>query len=75
MPIPFYRCERCNREYPTEEKALACERSHLQVVSVRIKQYSIWKHRLCWKSHLTMVLLKITLLITCTKEEIRDEDD
>ena len=58
MPIPFYRCERCNREYPTEEKALACERSHLQVVSVRIKQYS------------TMVLLKITLLITCTKEEV-----
>lgn len=44
MPIPFYRCELCNREYPAEEEAIACEKSHLQVVSVRINQYSIWKH-------------------------------
>lgn len=44
MPIPFCCCERCHREYSVEEEASTCEKSHLQVVYVRIKQDSIWQH-------------------------------
>lgn len=44
MPIPFYRCERCQREFASLEAALECENSHLQVTGAKIKQYSVYRY-------------------------------
>lgn len=41
MPIPFYRCEKCRREFDSIEGAKACEDAHLTVVSATVKTYSI----------------------------------
>jgi hypothetical protein len=44
IPIPFYRCERCRREFDSREEAENCERGHLKPVSVQAKQYTIRPH-------------------------------
>jgi len=41
MPIPFWRCEKCRREYDTSEKAEKCEAAHLWPVSARVKSYGV----------------------------------
>lgn len=40
MPIPFFRCERCGRLHDTEPSAIECEASHLDPVSVSVKQFT-----------------------------------
>lgn len=44
MPIPFFRCDRCRREYDTLEEAQCCEDSHLTVLSAIEKDYSVWPY-------------------------------
>ena len=41
MPIPFYRCNKCKREHPNVEAAIACERAHLIPEAVLVKSYSV----------------------------------
>ena len=41
MPIPFWRCEKCRREYDSLEKAESCESGHLIPIEVSVKSYSI----------------------------------
>ena len=40
MAIPFYRCEKCRREFPTREAAEQCEADHLIPVSAAVRSYS-----------------------------------
>jgi len=40
IPIAFYRCEKCRREYPSSEAAEQCEAEHLIPVSATVKSYS-----------------------------------
>ena len=44
MPIPFYRCRICRREFPDMKIAEQCEQAHLEAVSVSIKSYGIHKY-------------------------------
>ena len=41
VPIPFFRCERCRREFDSREEAENCENGHLKPVSVKAKKYTI----------------------------------
>jgi len=41
MPLVFYKCRKCKREYSDFQDAKNCEMSHLQPVSVRAVQYTI----------------------------------
>ena len=41
MPIPFFRCEKCNREFDSLEGAEECEDAHLVPVEVRVKRYTV----------------------------------
>lgn len=43
MPIPFFRCTKCNREFPTFAETEACENSHLEVVQAKAKKYTVGK--------------------------------
>lgn len=44
MPIPFFRCNTCGREFPSCEDAERCEREHLTAVSVTVKVNGIHKY-------------------------------
>lgn len=44
MPIPFFRCAVCHREFPSLEGAARCEKDHLTAVSAEIKVYGIHKY-------------------------------
>jgi transposase-like protein len=44
MPIPFYRCGVCKREFETHDKAVLCELAHLKVVSATVKGYGIHQY-------------------------------
>ena len=41
MPIEFYRCAKCRREFERREDAEKCENGHLLPVSVTVKLYTI----------------------------------
>lgn len=41
MPIPFYRCAKCGKEYPTHEAAAQCEKTHLAVKRARALRYTV----------------------------------
>lgn len=41
MAIPFYRCEKCRREFPTREAAEQCEADHLVPVSATVISYTV----------------------------------
>lgn len=41
MPIPFFRCSKCKKEFPTAEEAERCENSHLEVLEAKAKQYTM----------------------------------
>jgi len=41
MPLVFFKCRKCKREFNNFQDAKNCEMSHLQPVSVRIVQYTI----------------------------------
>jgi len=40
MPIEFFRCEKCRREFDRREDAVKCEDGHLLPVAVEVKQYT-----------------------------------
>lgn len=40
MPIPFFRCEKCRREFPSRQEAEQCESAHLIPVSAAVKNYT-----------------------------------
>lgn len=40
MPIPFFRCEKCRKEFNSYEDAEKCENSHLVPIEVSIKTHS-----------------------------------
>lgn len=44
MPIPFFRCKTCGREFPGVEGAERCERGHLTAVSAAVKVYGIHQY-------------------------------
>lgn len=41
MPITFYRCSKCKREFTRLDDAADCERSHAKVRRARAKKYTI----------------------------------
>lgn len=41
MPIPFWRCEKCHREYDSPGEAGACEAGHMEPVAVRAHRYTV----------------------------------
>ncbi|GHU80737.1 hypothetical protein FACS1894191_6660 [Clostridia bacterium] len=41
MPLTFYRCEKCRREFERREDAERCEAAHLTVLEARVKCYGI----------------------------------
>lgn len=43
-PIPFFRCEKCRREYDSIGGAEGCEAGHLIPVAVAVGSYSIRPH-------------------------------
>lgn len=44
MPIPFFRCVKCRKEFSTQAEAEGCEVEHLEVTAASAKQYTIKKH-------------------------------
>ena len=44
MPVPFFRCAKCRKEFGTCSEAEACELGHLEVISACSKQYTIGKY-------------------------------
>lgn len=44
MPLIFFRCEKCRREFPSREAAEKCEAEHLTVISAEAKTHSIHKY-------------------------------
>jgi hypothetical protein len=44
LPIPFYRCEKCRREFDRRADAERCEAAHLAPVSVTAKRYTVKPH-------------------------------
>jgi len=44
MPLIFFRCEKCRREFPSREAAEKCEAEHLAVVSATVKTHSIHQY-------------------------------
>ena len=44
LPITFYRCEKCKRDYNNMEDAEKCENGHLTIVETRIKGYGLYPH-------------------------------
>ena len=44
MPIAFYRCKTCKREFNNFADARTCEKEHLTIKGTRIKSYGIHKH-------------------------------
>ena len=44
MPVPFFRCAKCNKEFGTSSEAEACELGHLEVISACSKQYTLGKY-------------------------------
>ena len=43
MPLTFYRCRKCRREFNTFQDAKDCEKAHPEPVSVRNMAYTIKK--------------------------------
>ena len=41
MPVPFWRCEKCRREFDSREGAEGCEAGHLLPVSAVVVGYGI----------------------------------
>lgn len=41
MPLIFFRCEKCRREFPSREAAEKCEAAHLTAVSAKVKSHGI----------------------------------
>lgn len=41
MPIPFFRCEKCRREFDSREGAERCEDAHPTPVSAVVAGYGI----------------------------------
>jgi uncharacterized CHY-type Zn-finger protein len=41
MPITFYRCYKCHREFDNFKAAKNCENAHLTPVSVKVVRYTI----------------------------------
>ena len=41
MPIPFFRCEKCRREFDSREGAEECEANHFFPVSAVVVGYGI----------------------------------
>ena len=41
MPIAFFRCSKCRREFDTHKAAKACENGHLTPVAAKILRYTI----------------------------------
>ena len=44
LPITFYRCEVCKRDYDNMTDAEKCENGHLTITEARIKHYGIHTH-------------------------------
>ncbi|GHU60800.1 hypothetical protein FACS1894171_2730 [Clostridia bacterium] len=41
MPIPFYRCCKCRKEFDSFKAAKSCENAHLKPVSAKAVRYTI----------------------------------
>jgi hypothetical protein len=41
MPIPFYRCSKCRREFDNYKAAKSCENAHLTPVSATALRYTV----------------------------------
>lgn len=44
IPLIFYRCARCRREFDKLEDAQTCETSHARVKRARAKQYTVGQY-------------------------------
>lgn len=44
MPIPFFRCLKCRKEFGTRAEAEGCESGHLEVTAACSKNYTIGKY-------------------------------
>jgi len=44
MPLIFFRCEKCRREFPSREDAEKCEAAHVSAVSVAVKVCGIHEY-------------------------------
>jgi len=41
MPIVFFRCSKCMREFNHRDEAKECEKSHIRVRSASAKRYTL----------------------------------
>jgi hypothetical protein len=41
MPIVFFRCDKCGRQFDSFDEAERCEAAHLAPVSVKALRYSV----------------------------------
>ena len=44
MPLIFFRCEKCKREFSSREAVERCEAAHLAVVSAKVKSHGIHQY-------------------------------
>lgn len=44
MPITFYRCEKCNREFNNLADTKNCEKNHLKITEAHITHHGIHPH-------------------------------
>ena len=44
MPISFFRCKKCKREYDNFADAKKCEQEHLKITKACIKRYGVQRH-------------------------------
>ena len=44
MPIVFFRCSKCNKEFSKRKDAEECEGAHLKPISAKAVRYTIKAH-------------------------------